>query len=226
MKNKSVALVVVLVASIGVSVKVVQGFNPFSKDDWEDVGENIKDTFKEGVEFMGKTFKNAKDLVEDAFKRVKECVAVVGLGSKWAAKKAAYEAAKVSLDAANELKVLDPRLTALEVAQQTAKTALGVAQESLAAAEKSAQAFSKLLQGLSVAAGKGINIKSMSFEAYMSELLKSAKGPRMTIDAVILGQKIKKDIQVDFSKPLEAAKRLMKEIIKELKEFKDLIIIR
>lgn len=60
----------------------------------------------------------------------------------------------------------------------------------------------------------------------MSELLKSAKGPRMTIDAVILGQKIKKDIQVDFSKPLEAAKRLMKEIIKELKEFKDLIIIR
>lgn len=216
-------------------MSIMQGFNPFSKSDWDDVGDTIKggfesagkeikEAFEKGVKFLGKTFHDAKDLVEEAFTKVTECVSVVGLGTKWASKKAAYETAKATLEAAKELQMLDPRLVSLQAAEETAKAALEAGKKSLDAAQLSAKAFSEVLKKLSAAAGKGINIKSMSFEGYMSKLLASAKGPRITINAVVFGQNIKKDVEVDFSKPAAAAKKIMRDILKEMKEFKDLIV--
>lgn len=182
-----------LVLAIG--AMTIYSFNPFSGDDWKDVANKISGTFEKGIKFLGKTFKNAEDLTNEAFSKIKECTAVVGLGSQWAGQRVAYEAAQASLD---------------------------VAQQSLTTAQASAQAFNVILGQLAQAAGKGVNIKKMSFEAYTSKLM-TGQGPRVTFEATILGQDIKKDVTIDFSKPLDAAKSLAKDIIQELKAYKDLV---
>src|SRR5690606_7500130 len=116
-------------------------WSPFSADDWEDLGDKIVGAFEKGVSFLGKTFKNVTDLVEEAFKKIVECSSVVGLGTQWAGQKAGYEVARASLD---------------------------VAEQSLEAAKAGASAFTTILDQLAKAAGKGINIKSMTFETYTS----------------------------------------------------------
>jgi hypothetical protein len=235
MRSALILFVIVVCCVVSINVTNLQGFNPFSKSDWGDVGDVIKggfenlgdkvsEAFKKGIKFLDKTFHSAKDLVSEAFTKVKECVAVVGLGTEWASKRAAYETAKAALESANKLNALDPRLVSLDVAEATTKATIDLLQKSLDAAQSSAQALSKALQGLSVATGKGINIRSMSFEAYMSKLLDSAKGPRVSIDVVIFGQNVKKEVELDLSRPKSAAQALLKEILKEVREFKNLIV--
>lgn len=178
----------VYLISITIGFATIYSFNPFSSSDWEDVGKKVVGVFERGVSFLGKTFTNATDLAEEAFNKITECSAIVGLGTKWAGQKAAYEAAQASLDAA---------------------------EQSLNTAKAGAVAFNTVLDQLSKAAGKGINIKSMSFETYTSKLIKG-ETPRITINATILGKDIQQSLALDLSKPLDAAKAFAQEVIHKI----------
>lgn len=187
MKKTSLFLMIYLV-TITVGVATIYSFNPFSSSDWEDAASSVVDTFKKGVSFLGKTFTDATDLAEEAFNKIVECSTIVGLGTKWAGQKAVYEAAQASLDAA---------------------------EQSLNAAKGGAIAFNAFLDQLSKLAGKGINIKSFTFEAYTSKLMQG-ESPRITIEATIVGKNIKESLALDLSKPADAVKELAQNIIHKI----------
>jgi hypothetical protein len=226
--KSNIRIILLVAASIVMSLGVInQAFNPFSASDWEDVGDTIKggfedlgsslkNAFEKGVEFGGKVYHSAKDLVEEVFKKIEACTKVVPLGAEWAAKKAAYEAAQATLQAADTLKVLDPRVLSFQVAEETANASLEAAKQALEGARQTAQGVSKVLESIATAAGKGFNVKEISFETYMSKLIEG-KGPKVTFVADILGQSVTlKDFEINFNKPVEAAKDIVKMVAEKI----------
>lgn len=220
--------VLLFIVTMIFSLQVVYGWNPFSKSDWEDVGNKIKggfetigdkfkDAFEKGVEFAGTVYHDAKSLGEMIFKKIVSCTKIVGLGTEWTAKKAAYETAKATLEAGDKLKVLDPRVLALQTSEIAAKASLEVAQKTLDAAQKSAEIVSKSMDLLATGLKKGFNVKKVSIEANLSELIK-AKTPTITLQAEMFGQTVNlNNVSFDFSNQVESAKNLMLQILGKVK---------
>lgn len=131
------------------------------------------------------------------FTKVKSCAPIVPLATKITAQKASYEVKKKFLDLGDKLAMVDPRITSLALAQETAQAILTTAEQTLRAAqtglnvvEKGAEAMSKLSRLLAKASGKTFNVKQAYFEGYAYDL--KANGPvvRLAFDAIIAGQSV------------------------------------
>lgn len=168
------------------------GWSPFSKSDWQDVGNKIKG----GVEDVGNKIKGG---LQTGIDKAKACSEVVSLGSEWAAKQAAFQTAKGALTASEQLQKADPRLTGLLVAEKSAQLGLKAAEEGLSVAQKASEGIAAGTKLLGDIASNAFNIESMSFETTSEQLMKN-ESPPIKVVGTIAGQHFDITIQgVDFS---------------------------
>lgn len=131
------------------------------------------------------------------FTKVKSCTPIIPLATRVTAQRASYEMKKRFLDLGDKLAILDPRITSLAVAQETAEAVLTTAEQTLRAAqttlniaEKGAEGLSKLSRLIGRVSGNAFNIKRAYFEGYARDIKTNGPVVRLAFDAIIGGQPV------------------------------------
>lgn len=175
----------------------------------ESIVSVAQDTYK-GMRVFGNVLKKEiADPVVDAgdtvIKKLKDCGEVVALGSEWAAKKAAYEAALGVLQATREMAVVDPRVFG-QYAGYVAATA------GLEAGKLSAQGIAKMMEGIGALAGGAFNITEVSFDAQATDLA-AGKLPIFVLKGVFCGSRQTIKFQFDVKNAFESMNGVVKDVL-------------
>lgn len=198
----------------------------FSKESFDKAGQDInravikpietafvnlgKDIEKGFIDF-GRLFEKevinpvvaAGDVILSKFK---DCGDVVALGSEWAAKKSAYEAAQGSLMVVNEINEADPLQYGVIAVKEAALLGLD-------AGKLGAEGLAHMMEGMGVLIGGGFNITEVSFDVQANDLVQG-KLPLFKIKGYFFGKFCDMSFQFDVNKPEESFMSIVKELIK------------
>lgn len=150
-------------------------------------------------------FDDIKSTVSQLGDRAEACASVVPAAAEFAAKKAAYETAKIALDIAIALNQADPDIAKLIAANQgmeAAKTGIDVG---AAAGKFGVQAISELGQTVGKVLSSGLNISKVEFDANVADL-KAGKLPMFAIEGTAAGKNFKIKVQANLKDKLSFAK--------------------
>lgn len=198
----------------------------FSKESFDKVGQDINKAvikpietafvslgkgIEKGFVDFGRLFEKevinpivaAGDVIVSKFK---DCSAVVALGSEWAAKKSAYEAAQGALLVANEINNADPLQYGVIAAKEAALLGLD-------AGKLGAEGLAHVMEGMGVLIGGGFNITEVSFDVQANDLAQG-KLPLFKIKGFFFGKFCDMSFQFDVNNPEKSMEAVVKELIK------------
>jgi hypothetical protein len=190
----------------------------FSKESLEKANKEIKTAFVglgkdivKGFVDFGQLFEkqvvnpivSAGDVIVSKFK---ECSAVIALGSEWAAKKSAYEAAQGAVLATQQINDADPLQYGVYAAKQAALLGLD-------AGKLGAEGLAHMVEGIGVVIGGGFNITELLFDVQATDLAQG-KLPLFQIKGIFFGKPCQFTFQFDVNNPEKSMEAVVKELIK------------
>ena len=150
-------------------------------------------------------FDDIKSTVSQLGERAEACASVVPAAAELAAKKVAYETAKIALDVAIALNQADPDIAKLIVANQGLEAAKSGIDVGAAAGQFGVEAISELGQTVGKVLASGLNISKVEFDANVADL-KAAKLPMFSIEGAVAGKNFKIKVQANLKDKLSFAK--------------------
>lgn len=198
----------------------------FSKESFDKAGQDINRAVIKPIEtaFVGlgkdieKGFINfgrlfEKDVINPIvaagdviLSKFKDCGDVVALGSEWAAKKSAFEAAQGALLVANEINNADPLQYGVIAVKEAALLGLD-------AGKLGAEGLAHMMEGMGVLIGGGFNITEVSFDLQANDLAQG-KLPLFKIKGYFFGKWCDMSFQFDVNNPEKSFESIVKELIK------------
>lgn len=184
-----------------------------------EISEDIAEGIVTAAEEIGKAVEEIAEDIVEAFEQLFACLEVVGLGTAWVARQAAYYVAYGALEAAKGLQELDPRLIGLRAELAGIQVSIGAMQAGefitegvLNAVQIVMLVVSYIDKAIAEIIFKAFNIESISVFVGLGENTVTEKFqlPEFTMKGYIFGQSF--SIKINLSDIANVAKFVWREL--------------